>query len=221
MNCGVMDQYASACGKKGQAMLLDCATLSCEYIPVELGEYVFVIANSNKPHNLVVSKYNERRQESEEALALIREKLPITHLSEVTPETFADAAKDLPPILRMRARHVAYETDRVKQAVQAMRAGDMQSLGALLRASHASLRDLYEVTGKELDALAEAANDSPYCAGSRMTGGGFGGSTVSLVKKENVAAFEEEVYKKYLAAIGYAPTFYPVDVSEGITVKRI
>ena len=221
MNCGVMDQFASACGRKGRAMLLNCAILRCEYIPVELGEYVFVIANSNKPHSLVVSKYNERRKESEEALSLIREKLPITHLSEVTPETFADAAKDLPPVLRMRARHVAYETDRVERAVRAMREGDVFTLGSLLRASHASLRDLYEVTGRELDALADAANECVYCAGSRMTGGGFGGSTVSLVRKDGVSAFEEEVAEKYRAAVGYDPTFYPVEISDGITIESL
>ena len=220
MNCGVMDQYASACGRKGQAMLLDCATLDCEYIPVELGDYAFVIANSNKPHNLVVSKYNDRRRESEEALALIRKTLPVTHLAEVMPADFARVEKDLPPVLRDRARHVVTECARVTQAAEAMRQGDIPLLGELLRASHRSLRDLYEVTGRELDALADAANAFPACAGSRMTGGGFGGSTVSLVRRESISEFESYVKKRYTDAVGYAPTFYPVEIADGITIRN-
>ena len=217
MNCGVMDQYASACGKKGHAMLLDCASLLCEYVPVELGDYALVIANSNKPHSLVVSKYNERRKESEEALALLQQRFAVRHLAEITPKEFLSAKAMLPPLLQKRAGHVVMECDRVEQAVSAMKRGDILTLGALLRESHRSLRDLYEVTGKELDALANAANAFPWCAGSRMTGGGFGGSTVSLVRKDAVRDFESFVAKRYAAAVGYPPTFTLAEISDGIT----
>ena len=221
MHCGIMDQYASACGRKGQAMLLDCASLACEYVPVLIGGYTLVIANTNKPHSLAESKYNERREESERALAEIAKRIPVTRLAEVTPEVFAEVAGELPPLLRKRARHSVYECERVDRAVRAMKEGDVALLGALLRASHASLRDLYEVTGRELDALAAAANDCPFCAGSRMTGGGFGGCTVSLVKKEGVRAFEEFVAERYRAVIGYDPAFYPVEIADGITVRKL
>jgi len=221
MNCGVMDQYASACGKKGMAMLLDCVTLDCKYIPVALGDYTFVIANSNKPHSLVVSKYNERRQESEAALAEINRFFPAEHLAAVTPDDFETVADRLDPILQKRARHVVYESARVKEATKAMARGDVPALGALLRSSHDSLRDLYEVTGRELDVLADAANAFPLCAGSRMTGGGFGGSTISLVHKGLVEAFKEYVGERYYSLIGYAPTFYPVEISDGITIKAL
>ena len=221
MNCGVMDQYASACGKKGMAMLLNCATLECDYIPVSLGDYALVIANSNKPHSLVVSKYNDRRAESEAALAEINRYFPAEHLATVTPDAFESVADKLDPILEKRARHVVCESERVSEAVKAMKCGDVTALGALLRASHDSLRDLYEVTGKELDALADAANAFPLCAGSRMTGGGFGGSTISLVRKDGVEAFQRFVADRYQAAVGYAPTFYLAEIADGITIKTL
>ena len=221
MNCGVMDQYASACGKRGRAMLLDCATLSCEYIPVDLGEYALVIANSNKPHSLVVSKYNERREESEKALESIRKRLPIEHLAALTPEDFEKVKDLLSPVLQKRTCHIVSECARVENAVRAMKAGDALSLGALLRASHASLRDLYEVTGRELDALADAANAFSGCAGARMTGGGFGGSAVALVKKGEIAAFETFVAERYRAAVGYDPSFYSAEIGEGIEIERL
>lgn len=220
MNCGVMDQYASACGRKGHAMLLDCATLDCEYIPVDLGEYALVVANSNKPHSLVVSKYNERREESEIALRLVQGSYSVRHLAALTPEMFEKIEGSLPSPIRERARHIVWESARVERAVRALKAGDAVTLGKLLRESHASLRDLYEVTGKELDALAGAANAFPGCAGSRMTGGGFGGSTVSLVKKGEIAAFEAFVRERYHRAVGYAPTFYPVEISDGIVIEK-
>ena len=220
MNCGVMDQFASAFGKEGCAILLNTATLDHEYIPVDTKEYRLVIANSNKPHSLVVSKYNERRAQSEQALSVLQKVLPVSHLAEVTPEAFERVKGVLPPLLEKRARHVVTEAARVDQAVIALKKGDMAGLGTLLRASHESLRDLYEVTGFELDALAAAANDFPLCAGSRMTGGGFGGSTISLVHKDAVKEFESFVQNKYRAAVGYDPTFYSVQIGNGITVTR-
>ena len=220
MNCGVMDQYASACGKAGHAMLLDCATLKCDYIPVRLGEFTFVVASTNKPHSLVESKYNERRAESEAALEEINRFFPVEHLARVSVPDFERVADRMTPLLAKRAKHIVCESERVTEATQAMRRGDARALGALLRASHASLRDLYEVTGKELDALADAANAFPHCAGSRMTGGGFGGSTISIVRKDCVEEFKQFVAERYEKAIGYAPTFYPVEIADGITVKR-
>ena len=222
VNCGIMDQYASACGIKGHAMLLDCATLFCEQVPIDLGDYSLVIINCNKPHNLVESKYNERRSETEEALKILQTKLPIKNLAEVTEEQFAFYGKKLlTGKIYDRAQHVVEECERVKKAAQAMRSGDMTALGRLLNASHESLRDLYEVTGKELDALQEAALLSPYCIGSRMTGAGFGGCTVSLVKSTYKQAFESFVSEIYKNKIGYEPSFYQTDIDDGIIIEKL
>jgi len=221
MNCGIMDQYASACGKKGHAMLLDCATLLCEQVPITMGEYRLVVANTNKPHSLVESKYNERRRETEDALALIRKKHPVVHLAEVTPEMLSEVRSSLASPLYNRTKHVVEEVARVEKAAACMKRGDMPALGRLLRASHVSLRDLYEVTGRELDALADAANDFEGCLGSRMTGGGFGGSTVSVVHKDAIPEFTRFVTKRYMRSIGYAPTVYETEISDGITVHSL
>ncbi len=221
MNCGIMDQYASACGKKNHAILLDCKHVDSEYIPIELGEYQLVIANCNKPHNLVSSKYNERRQETELALELLQKKSKIACLADLTPESFSQISNVLPETVYKRAYHVVYECERVRLAVQAMREGNMPLLGELLNASHASLRDLYEVTGKELDSLAAAAQAHPACIGSRMTGGGFGGCTVSLVKKGSVEDFKQFVAARYTEETGYPVTFYETDIADGITVQEV
>jgi len=221
MNCGIMDQYASACGVAGHAMYLDCATLMCEQVPVRMGDYVLVVANTNKPHSLVASKYNDRRRETEEALAILRRDLPVTHLAEVSMQDFEKYGKSLPSPLYERAKHVVEEVARVEEAADCMKRGDMASLGALLRRSHASLRDLYEVTGAELDALADAANGFEGCLGSRMTGGGFGGSTVSIVHKDAVSDFTRFLTERYEREIGYPPTVYETEISDGITVTSL
>ncbi len=216
VSCGIMDQFASSRGKAGNAILLDCATLDFKYVPLKLGDCEIVIANSNKPHSLVSSKYNERRAECESALGTLSKALGVKHLAEVTPETFEKSAeKLLSGKVKDRARHVVYECDRVKRAVDALKTGDMVLFGKLLNESHYSLRDLYEVTGRELDALTESARTSPGCLGSRMTGGGFGGSTASLVKKDKVKEFIRETGEKYRAAVGYDATFYATSVSDG------
>ncbi len=220
MNCGIMDQYASACGKKNHAILLNCKTVESEYIPMELGEYQLVIANCNKPHNLVTSKYNERRQETETALELLQTKADIACLADLTPEKFDEISDVLPPVVKRRATHVVNECARVHRAVEAMKAGDMLELGKLLNASHASLRDLYEVTGNELDSLAAAAQAHPACIGSRMTGGGFGGCTVSLVHKDGVEDFKKYVAERYTKETGYPVSFYEADVADGIVVNK-
>ena len=222
VNCGIMDQYASACGQAGHAMLLDCATLDCKQVPLDFGDYALVIINCNKPHNLAESKYNERRAETEEALRLLQTVTEVKTLAEVGVSRFEELGKKvLSGKVYDRAKHVVYECDRVEKAVAAMKRGDVASFGALLNASHESLRDLYEVTGRELDALQEAALASPYCIGSRMTGGGFGGCTVSLVKSERKQDFIEEVTARYDRKIGYPPSAYLADVSDGITIKKL
>ncbi len=221
VNCGIMDQYASACGKKGHAILLDCKSLEREYEPVELGKYSLVIINCNKPHNLVESKYNERRAETEEALAVIKAQTPIDCLADLSPADFAKYAGLLSPVVKKRAEHVVMECERVRQAAEAMKAGDIVRLGALLNASHDSLSRLYEVTGKELDSLAGAAQAHPACVGSRMTGAGFGGCTISIVETAQVEDFKAFVAARYEAETGYRAAFYDADIADGITVTKL
>lgn len=221
VNCGIMDQYASACGKAGHAMLLDCKTLHCRYIPVDFGEYSLVLINSNKPHNLVESRYNERRAETEQALALLQQKLKVKCLSEVTPQQLEQNKHLLPPVIYKRAKHVVEECDRVRLATVAISSCDVAALGQLLNASHKSLSELYEVTGKELDVLAYAAEKYPYCVGSRMTGGGFGGCTISLVQTDKVEDFKRFVKARYKQQTGYDAICYDAEISDGITCEKI
>ena len=216
VNCGIMDQFASSLGKEGNAMLLNCSTLDYEYVPLKLDDCTLVIANCNKPHSLVTSKYNERRAECESALEVLSEKLGVKCLAEISPEMFdGKAEKYLSGKIRDRASHVVHECARVKSAALALKSGDMATFGRLLDESHYSLRDLYEVTGKELDALSESARTSFGCLGSRMTGGGFGGCTVSLVKSDCVDEFIRETGAKYREAVGYDCTFYLTGVGNG------
>ena len=221
VNCGIMDQYASACGKSGHAMLLDCKTIECKYVPVHLGDYALVIINCNKPHNLVESKYNERRAETDKALEILKPLTGITCLAELTEAQLNKHAHLLGGKIYDRTKHVVEECDRVNRAVDAMTSGNVAELGAILNASHASLKDLYEVTGRELDALAEAAQSHPACVGSRMTGAGFGGCTISIVKADGVEDFKKYVCEKYEKATGYKAAPYSVEIADGITVKKL
>ena len=221
VNCGIMDQFASAMGKKDHAVLLDCATLAYEYVPLKLGEYCLVVANCNKPHNLVESKYNVRRQEVETALKAIQTVKNINNLSELTPKDFAEVKYLLSGVVAQRAEHVVMECDRVHKAVEALKAGDLVELGRLLNESHYSLRDLYEVTGKELDALSAFARKEEECLGSRMIGAGFGGCTISIVKKTAVEGFIRRVGAAYAEAIGYKASFYETSIEDGITVEKL
>lgn len=221
VNCGIMDQYASACGKRGNAMLLDCNTLACEYVPVQMGDCSIVIINCNKPHSLVESKYNERRAETDSALEILAKPAGISCLAELTPELFEKHGKLLSGKVYDRVKHVVNECERVRKAAVAMKAGDMVTLGKLLNESHASLRDLYEVTGKELDALAAEAQSHPACLGSRMTGGGFGGCTISIVKTALAEDFKKHAIEKYKAATGYDATCYETEIGDGITVEKL
>ena len=221
VNCGIMDQFASAMGKKEHAVLLDCSTLAYEYVPLRLGDYALVVANCNKPHSLVESKYNVRRQEVEIALKTLQEVKNISCLAELSPKDFAEVKHLLSGVIAKRAEHVVMECDRVNKAVEALKAGDIEGLGRLLNESHYSLRDLYEVTGKELDTLSALARKETDCLGSRMIGGGFGGCTISIVKKSAVEGFIRRVGAAYVEAIGYKASFYETSTEDGITVSKL
>ncbi len=216
VNCGIMDQFAIAMGKAGHAIFLDTADLSYTYAPLELTGAKIVIACSNKKRGLADSKYNERRSQCETALAELQKVKPIRSLGELTEAEFdaiADAITD--PVNRKRAKHAVYENQRTIRAVDALAKNDIALFGKLMNESHVSLRDDYEVTGIELDTLAETAWEQPGVIGSRMTGAGFGGCTVSIVEDDKIDAFIENVGKVYKEKIGYAADFYAVNVGDG------
>ena len=216
VNCGIMDQFAIAMGKKDQAIFLDTSDLSYTYAPIKLADEKIVIACSNKKRGLGDSKYNERRAECEEALAELQTKLDIKALGELSEEEF-EANKDLikSEVRQRRAKHAVYENQRTLKAVDALKAGNLEEFGKLMNASHVSLRDDYEVTGIELDTLVENAWEQEGVIGSRMTGAGFGGCTVSIVKTDCVDKFIENVGKAYLEKIGDAADFYVVEIGDG------
>lgn len=221
VNCGIMDQYASACGKTKQAMLLDCKTLDCEYVPLDLKDCSLVITDCKKPHNLVESKYNERRAETDLALSILQEHVKINCLADLTEEQFDLYGGCLNQTLYKRVKHVVDECKRVSLAADALKSGDLVAFGKLLNQSHQSLDQLYEVAGKELNALAEAAQSHSACLGSRMTGGGFGGCTVSVVKTDRVEHFKKYVCTEYKKQTGYNAECYDSEISNGITVKKL
>lgn len=216
MNCGIMDQFAVGMGKKDCAILLDCNTLSYRYSKLALDGCSIVITNTNKTHSLVTSAYNERRTQCESALKALQKVKPIKALGELTNAEFDAIASAIPdPVERRRARHAVYENNRTLEAVKALEANDVKRFGELMNASHVSLRDDYEVTGPELDTLAELAWQQDGVLGSRMTGGGFAGCTVSIVRDAAIPAFEKNVGDAYTAKIGYAPSFYVANIADG------
>lgn len=216
VNCGIMDQFAIAMGKKDQAIFLDTADLSYEYAPIVLKDAKIVIACSNKKRGLGDSKYNERRAECEEALAELQTVVDIKSLGELDEAQFEQYRSAIKSEVRQRrAKHAVYENQRTIKAVAALKAGDIEEFGRLMIASHDSLRDDYEVTGKELDTLVASALKQDGVIGSRMTGAGFGGCTVSIVKNDNIDVFIENVGKEYKDTIGYAADFYVVEVGDG------
>lgn len=219
VNCGIMDQFAIAMGKKDQAIFLDTSDLSFQYAPIALEDARIVIACSNKKRGLGDSKYNERRSECETALSEIQKVKDVPSLGALTIEEF-EAVKDAiqDPVRTKRARHAVYENQRTIQAVEALQNKDIARFGQLMNESHVSLRDDYEVTGIELDTLVEEAWKCEGVIGSRMTGAGFGGCTVSIVKNEAVENFIEKVGVAYEAKIGYAADFYVVDIGDGAGV---
>lgn len=216
MNCGIMDQFAIAMGKKDHAIFLDTQNLQYEYAPIHMEGYKIVIAASNKKRRLTDSKYNERRAECEEALKDIQKVKRIHALGELTEEEFEqvkEAVKN--PVCRKRAKHAVYENQRTVQAVKALKNNKLDVFGKLMNESHISLRDDYEVTGKELDTLVGAAWKQEGVIGSRMTGAGFGGCTVSIVREDKVNAFIKNVGEVYEKEIGYAADFYVVEIGDG------
>ena len=216
VNCGIMDQFSIAMGKKDHAIFLDTADLSYEYAPIVLQGYKIVIAGSNKKRGLGDSKYNERRSECETALSELQQVVGIQSLGDLTEEmfeTYKSAIKD--EIRIKRAKHAVYENQRTIRAVAALKRNDLAEFGKLMNASHVSLRDDYEVTGIELDTLVEEAWKLDGVIGSRMTGAGFGGCTVSIVKDEAVESFVQKVGAAYEQKIGYAADFYVVEIGDG------
>ncbi len=216
VNSGIMDQFAIGMGKKDKAILLDCATLEYELVPVELGAYCIVIMNTNKRRELSDSKYNERRAECERALEQLQKELAISALGELDELTF-EANKKLidNEVLYRRARHAVTENQRTLQAKDALTKGDLVTFGKLLNASHTSLKEDYEVTGIELDTLVAAAQKQAGVLGARMTGAGFGGCSIALVKTQNAAEFIKKVGSEYQAQIGYSADFYTATIHEG------
>lgn len=217
VNCGIMDQFASAMGKKNHVIFLNCKTLDYKLVPIQLDGYKLVISNTNKKRSLADSKYNERRSECEKGLELLKAELPDkTCLGDISAEEF-ESAKHLisDEVIRNRVMHVISEDDRVLRSVDVLQKGDLKAFGELMTASHESLRDLYEVSCTELDTLVESALKLDSVLGSRMTGAGFGGCTVSLVKEDGVDEFIEKVGKEYLDKIGYAASFYITEIGDG------
>lgn len=216
VNCGIMDQFSIAMGKKDNAIYLDTSNLEYEYAPIKLDGMKIVIACSNKKRGLGDSKYNERRSECEESLAELQTVVDIKSLGDLTEEEFEQHKDVIKSDVRVRrARHAVYENQRTKRAVEVLKSGDVAEFGRLMNASHVSLRDDYEVTGIELDTLVEEAWKIDGVVGSRMTGAGFGGCTVSIVKEEAVDSFIDQVGKVYEEKIGYKATFYVVEIGDG------
>jgi galactokinase len=216
MNCGIMDQFASAMGKKDNAIFLNTADLSYEYAPIVLEGAKLLVTNSNVKHKLVDSKYNERRSECETALKELQEVIGINGLGDLTGEqfeTYQSAIKD--EVRRKRAKHAVYENQRTIQAVAALKNKDIEQFGKLMNASHVSLRDDYEVSCEEIDVLVEEAWKIDGVIGSRITGGGFGGCTVSIVKDEAVDTFRNQVGAAYEARTGKKADFYIMDIGDG------
>lgn len=221
VSCGIMDQFASAMGRENQAIFLDTVDLSYEYVPLNLKGMKLVIANTNKKHKLADSAYNERRRECEKALKDLQKAVNIRQLGDLTCQEFEqykDAISD--PVCRKRAKHAVYENQRTIEAVKILKSGDIYRFGQLMKEAHISVSRDYQVTGPELDTLAEEAWKIPGCLGSRMTGGGFGGCTVSIVKDEAVEEFKERVGAAYLKKIGYPADFYILEAGGGPRIVK-
>ena len=220
MNCGIMDQFASGFGKKDCAIALDCNTLEYEHVPLEMHGLKFVIANTNKKRGLVDSAYNQRRSECQQALEIIRAHRPVDCLCQLTMDQFDTVAPYLTGNVLKRARHAVRENENVREAVTALKVGDMVRFGQLMNASHATLRDDYEVTCPELDFLAERAQQFPGVLGSRMTGAGFGGCTVTLISDDQVNAFIESLGRAYEERFGLRADFYVAEIGDGAREVR-
>ncbi|CAH0345388.1 galactokinase [Bacillus sp. CECT 9360] len=217
VNCGIMDQFAVAMGKASHAIMLKCDTLEFKYVPVKIDGYKLVITNTNKRRGLTDSKYNERRGECEKGLQAIQAHLPeVRSLGDVNYEMWQEVKEHIKDeVIRRRVEHVITENERVLTAMEKLKKNDLMGFGEMMKESHESLRDLYEVTGIELDSLYEVASQVDGCIGTRMTGAGFGGCNVSLVKSEAVEEFIGKVTKGYQSKVGYEPTFYICEIGDG------
>ncbi len=221
VKCGIMDQFIIATGKKNYAELLDCNTLEYEYVPLELGDYRFVVMNTNKVRKLADSKYNERRGQCEQALKILQDNgVKVKALCELAPADWEKCSAFVTdPILNKRARHCILENQRVVDAAATLKEGNLVKLGQLLNASHKSLKEDYEVTGIELDTLAETSQKQEGCLGARMTGAGFGGCSIALVHKDKLNSFIDNVQATYEKEIGYKAGFFVCETGDG--VKKI
>ena len=218
VNCGIMDQAASACSEQGRVMLLDCRSLQYQTLPLP-EDIVIIVADTGVRHTLAGSAYNDRRLACEQAVELLKPDLPgIRALRDVTPKEFDRLAPKLPPEIQMRARHVIEEIERTRRAVPLLQSGDVQAFGGLMNACHASLRDLYEVSCPELDAMTGIAQSQPGCYGSRLTGAGFGGCTVNLVERQTTEAFVGTLARGYEAAVQRHPEIYVCTASSGASI---
>ncbi|SHJ33762.1 galactokinase [Hespellia stercorisuis] len=216
MNCGIMDQFAVAMGRKDHAIFLDTSDLSYEYAPIQLADSRIVITNSKVKHSLVDSKYNERREECATALSQLQTVTGIRSLGELDIDTFLQLQDVIDhPVVRKRARHAVCENQRTIQAAAALKAGNVNRFGELMNQSHLSLRDDYEVSCDEIDILVDLAWTVPGVIGSRITGGGFGGCTVSIVHNDAVDTFIETLGPQYQERTGYKADFYTVDIGDG------
>ncbi len=217
LNSGIMDQFAVAFGEKNKAIKLDCETLNYEMVGVDLGEYLLAIINTNKPRNLAESKYNERVAECRQALTALQQELNIKNLCDINPETLKQYAHLITSeIVLKRVRHVIEENERVITAAQLLNTGDLIGFGKLMYASHHSLRDLYEVSGAELDAIETFSENYTGVIGARMTGAGFGGCAIALVKTERFESYQKELIAFYTEKIGYAPAIYSSVIDDGV-----
>ncbi len=217
VNCGIMDQFAVTMGKENHAIFLDCYTLDYELVPLMMKGHKLIISNTNKRRGLADSKYNERRSECESAVEMLKKKVDIENLSQLDYAQFMELKDAITnEVVFRRAKHVISENKRAKDAVEALKNNDLQKFGELMNQSHDSLRDDYEVTGNELDTLVEEARRIDGVLGSRMTGAGFGGCTVSLVKDEAVEEFKEKVAANYKKRTGLSPDFYIGEVGDGV-----
>ena len=216
MNCGIMDQFIIGMGKKDHAIALDTGTLEYTYAPVQLKQASIIIMNTNKQRGLTDSKYNERRAECEHALSQIQTVVKIKNLCDLKETEFEKVQHVITsPVERKRARHAVLENIRVKKAIAALEKNDIEEFGALMNASHISLRDDYEVTGIELDTLVESAWNQSGTIGARMTGAGFGGCAIAIVRNDDIEDFTAAVRREYTQAIGYEPDFYIASIGDG------
>ncbi|TWR29013.1 galactokinase [Mucilaginibacter pallidiroseus] len=218
LNSGIMDQFSVTFGEQNKALMLNCDTLEYEAVHTNLGEYVLAIINTNKPRKLAESKYNERVEECAEALQALKQELYIKYLCDIDTDTYNKYQHLLTDqTVNNRARHVIEENDRVKLAAEALSGNNLEEFGRLMYASHNSLRDLYEVSGIELDTVVEYAATNPDVIGARMTGAGFGGCAIALVKGSAFDKFSAEVTEYYTNKIGYAPSVYKSLIGNGVS----